>query len=72
MAEPSTEPKSNTCERRWNWDIVAIFIDLWRQHNREKPLGKAPGVREFVIAISKTCKYPTAGTVYLPTGLSML
>ncbi|KAN0120701.1 calcium/proton exchanger [Russula decolorans] len=54
MTEPSTEPKSNIRKWRWNWNIVAIFKDMWRQHRREKPLGEAPGVRKSVIAIFKT------------------
>jgi hypothetical protein len=73
MAEPSTEPISDIHKRRWNWNIVTIFKDMWRQHKREKPLGAAPGVRESISAIIKTSReYPTVDTLYLPTDLSML
>jgi len=73
MAEPSTEPKPNIHKQRWNWNIVAIFKDMWRQHKRTKPLGEAPGVRGSIFAIIKTSReYPTADTPYLPTDLFML
>lgn len=61
MAESSAEPRSNIRKRRWNRNIAAIFEDLWRQHKRERPLLRAPGVRESFIAIVKaSCKYLTA------------
>jgi hypothetical protein len=32
--------------------------ELWMQHKRKKPLGKAPGVRQSVMAIIKTSCEP--------------
>ncbi|KAN0103667.1 Sodium/calcium exchanger domain containing protein [Russula decolorans] len=65
MAGLSTEPKSNVRRRRWNRNIVAIFKDLWTQHKREKPLRKAPGVRESVIAIIKS-SWLNALLIFIP------
>lgn len=62
IAEPSTEPESNSRKRRSNWNIVAIFKDTWEQHRRKKPLGEAPGVHQSVVVarFKTSCEYPTA------------
>lgn len=70
--EPSTlalaEPKINIRKRQWNRNIVAILKnvkDLWRQHRGEKPLGKAPGVRESIITIIKASRL-NALLIFIP------
>ncbi len=72
MAEQSTEQKPNN-KRRGKWNIVAILKAVWKQHKREKPLGKAPSFRQSFIAIIKTsCEYQPAGIFYLSSDLSVL
>lgn len=52
MTGPSiTEPKSEIRKRRWSWVVIKEAL---KEHKRERPLGKAPSVRESVIAIIKT------------------
>jgi hypothetical protein len=70
MDQPSTEQKSNVRGTR-RWNILASFKELWRQHRREKPLGKAPGVRQSIITIFKTSceQHPPAVTLFPPSDL---
>ena len=50
--EPELDESSSFRTRRWNF--LVILRDVWRQHQREKPLGAAPSVYESIVTILKS------------------
>ena len=55
MNQLSTEPKPSVRTRWWNWrNIGALFKEVCRSHQRDRPLGEPPGVGASIVAVLKT------------------
>jgi hypothetical protein len=66
MDPQPAEKSSSVRTRRWNF--LATLRDVWRQHQREKPLGAAPSVSASIVAILKaSCEHHPPAGIYLLT-----